>query len=99
MKLNNKGFAFSTMLYGTLALITLILYIILGINKGASDEIYFYGDEIQIIVTAEDGSNRTYTITVHDSNNIMYTAIGIFIIGLLSVIVVIAYKNKKANQE
>ncbi len=48
MKLNNKGFAFSTMLYGTLALITLILYIILGINKGASDEIYFYGDEIQI---------------------------------------------------
>ena len=57
------------------------------------------GDEIQIIVTAEDGSNRTYTITVHDSNNIMYTAIGIFIIGLLSVIVVIAYKNKKANEE
>ena len=55
-------------------------------------------DEIQIIVTAEDGSNRTYTITVHDSNNIMYTAIGIFIIGLLSVIVVIAYKNKKANE-
>ena len=47
MKLNNKGFAFSTMLYGTLALITVILYVILGINKGASDEIYFYGDEIE----------------------------------------------------
>lgn len=48
MKLDNKGFAFSTMLYGTLALITIILYLILGIAKGSSDETYFYGDEIQI---------------------------------------------------
>lgn len=48
MKLNNKGFAFSTMLYGTLALITVILYMILGINQGANDETYFYGDEIQV---------------------------------------------------
>lgn len=48
MKLNNKGFAFSTMLYGTLALITVILYMILGINQGANDETLFYGDEIQV---------------------------------------------------
>ena len=48
MKLNNKGFAFSTMLYGTLALITLILYVILGISKGANDETYYYGDEIEV---------------------------------------------------
>ena len=47
MKLNNKGFAFSTMLYGTLALIIIILYVILGINQGSNDESLFYGDEIQ----------------------------------------------------
>ena len=47
MKLNNKGFAFSTMLYGTLALITVILYVILGINQGSNDETLFYGEEIQ----------------------------------------------------
>ena len=47
MKLNNKGFAFSTMLYGTLALITVILYVILGINQGSKDEMLFYGEEIQ----------------------------------------------------
>ena len=55
--------------------------------------------EIQVIVTAEDGSNRTYTIVVHDSNDLMFTAIGIFLIGLLSIIVVVLYKSRKANKE
>lgn len=48
MKLNNKGFAFSTMLYGTLALLTLVLYVVLDVSKNSYDETYFYGDEIRI---------------------------------------------------
>ena len=48
MKLNNKGFAFSTMLYGTLALLTLILYVVLDVSKNSYDETYYYGDEIKI---------------------------------------------------
>lgn len=47
MKLNNKGFAFSTMLYGTLSLIILILLVILNISKNASDEMYFYSSVIE----------------------------------------------------
>ncbi len=47
MKLNNKGFAFSTMLYGTLAIITLVLYAILNISKSSTDTTYYYGDIIK----------------------------------------------------
>ncbi len=47
MKLNNKGFAFSTMLYGTLAIITLVLYAILNIAKSSTDTTYYYGDIIR----------------------------------------------------
>ena len=47
MKLNNKGFAFSTMLYGTLAIITVILYAFLSISKNSIDETYYYGTEIE----------------------------------------------------
>ncbi len=47
MKLNNKGFAFSTMLYGTLAIITLVLYAILNISKSSTDTTYYYGDVIK----------------------------------------------------
>ncbi len=47
MKLNNKGFAFSTMLYGVLALITIILYAILSIQKSSSDETYYYSEIIE----------------------------------------------------
>lgn len=46
MKLDNKGFAFSTMLYGTLAVITLVLYAILSISKSSEDTTYYYGDTI-----------------------------------------------------
>lgn len=46
MKLNNRGFAFSTMLYGTLALITVILYAILNVSQSSNDTIYYYGDKI-----------------------------------------------------
>ena len=46
MKLNNKGFAFSTMLYGSMALIAAVLYIILNINKESADTTYYYGEEL-----------------------------------------------------
>ncbi|MBQ2639732.1 MAG: cadherin-like beta sandwich domain-containing protein [Bacilli bacterium] len=52
-------------------------------------------DKIKIVVTAEDGTNRVYTIEVKENHNIMYTAIGIFIIGFLSLLVAFAYKKKK----
>jgi hypothetical protein len=47
MKLNNKGFAFSTMLYGTLALITIILYAIFAISQSSNDTTYYYGEVIE----------------------------------------------------
>ena len=55
------------------------------------------GDEVKIIVTAEDGNNKIYTILVHakSSNNILYTAIGIFVIGILSLLIAIKYKKNK----
>ena len=55
------------------------------------------GDEVKIIVTAEDGNNKIYTILVHakSSNNILYTAIGIFVIGVLSLLIAIKYKKNK----
>ena len=46
MKLNKKGFAFSTMLYGCIALIAAVLYIILNVNKNSADTTYYYGEEI-----------------------------------------------------
>ena len=48
MRLNNKGFAFSTMLYGTITLITLVLYAILNISKASVDTTYYYGDSIRL---------------------------------------------------
>ena len=47
MKLNNKGFAFSTLLYGTLALITVILYAILSIFNSSTNTTYYYGETIR----------------------------------------------------
>lgn len=46
MRLNKKGFAFSTMLYGTAALLAVVLYVVLNITKSSSDETYYYGEEI-----------------------------------------------------
>lgn len=46
MKLDNKGFAFSTMLYGTLALITVVLFAILSISQSSKDTTYYYGEAI-----------------------------------------------------
>ena len=46
MKLNKKGFAFSTMLYGCVALIAAVLYLILNINKDSTDTTYYFGEEL-----------------------------------------------------
>lgn len=46
MKLNKKGFAFSTMLYGCVALIAAVLYLILNINKESMDTTYYFGEEL-----------------------------------------------------
>ena len=42
MKLNNKGFAFSTLLYGLLAVITLLLALIFASYKKTYDETFYY---------------------------------------------------------
>lgn len=46
MKLNKKGFAFSTMLYGSVALIAAVLYLILNINKESVDTTYYFSEDI-----------------------------------------------------
>ncbi len=43
---NNKGFAFSTMLYGLLAVMMLILLLIFNLYKGTSDELYYYSSTV-----------------------------------------------------
>ena len=42
MKLDNKGFAFSTLLYGILAVIIVVLMLLFGLYSRTSDEIYYY---------------------------------------------------------
>ena len=44
---NNKGFAFSTMLYGLLAVMMILLMLIFNLYKGTSDEIYFYSSTVE----------------------------------------------------
>lgn len=47
MKLNNKGFAFSTMLYGILTMMILTLMLIFGLMKYFKDESYYYSSEVE----------------------------------------------------
>ena len=42
MKIDNKGFAFSTMLYGLLAVMIILLMLIFGLYKGSSEEAFYY---------------------------------------------------------
>lgn len=46
MKLNEKGFAFSTMLYGSITLIAIVLYVILNVNKTSYDTTYYFKEAI-----------------------------------------------------
>ena len=48
MKKNNKGFAYSTMLYGLLAVMTVLLMIIFNLYKKTSDENYYYSSLIDV---------------------------------------------------
>ena len=43
--INNKGFAFSTMLYGLLAVMMILLMLIFSLYKNTSDEIYYYSSQ------------------------------------------------------
>lgn len=48
MNLNNKGFAFSTMLYGILTMMILMLMLIFGLMKYYNDENYYYSSEVEL---------------------------------------------------
>jgi hypothetical protein len=47
MKLNNKGFAFSTLLYGLLAVILVIMAVLLGMYRKSNDESYYYSSILE----------------------------------------------------
>lgn len=47
MKLDNKGFAFSTMLYGVLAVIVVVLTLVFSILKSTKDETFYYSSVIE----------------------------------------------------
>ncbi|MBO5375271.1 MAG: hypothetical protein J6A52_00290 [Bacilli bacterium] len=47
MKLNNKGFAFSTMLYGVLSLIIIVLMLVFGVMKAAKNENSYYAEVLE----------------------------------------------------
>ncbi len=47
MKLNNKGFAFSTMLYGALSLIIVVLLLVFNLLKSNNNETYYYSSIIE----------------------------------------------------
>lgn len=47
MKINDKGFAFSTMLYGVLSLIIIVLILVFSLLKHTNDETYYYSSIIE----------------------------------------------------
>jgi hypothetical protein len=47
MKLNNKGFAFSTMLYGALSLIVVVLALVFSIVQRSKSETFYFATEIE----------------------------------------------------
>jgi len=47
MRLNNKGFAFSALLYGLLAVILVIMSLILGMYRKTNEETYYYSSVIE----------------------------------------------------
>ena len=48
MKIDNKGFAFSTMLYGLLAVMIILLMLIFSLYKGTSDEAFYYSQTTDV---------------------------------------------------
>lgn len=47
MKLNNKGFAFSTLLYGLLAVIIVIMAVLLAMYRQSNNESYYYSSVLE----------------------------------------------------
>lgn len=78
MKLNEKGFAFSTMLYGSITLIVIVLYIILNVNKRTNDTTYYFGEELvkslNECVTEEIALENCYSSGSHNCNATAYHA-------------------------
>ena len=48
MKINNRGFAFSTMLYGVLSVIVLVLMLVFGLMQYHKNENSYYASEIEL---------------------------------------------------
>lgn len=103
MKLNKKGFAFSTMLYGTAALIAVVLYVILNITKSSSDTTYYYGEEIlkdlNDCVTEEVQLENCYTSGGICDKTSYYACLGVSDSDSSSKGIVIAEKLKERLNE
>ena len=72
-KLNNKGFAISTMLYGMLTIIVIVLMLLLNIMRSsynkenaATDEIYYYLNKCVTKQIALEKCYKTYNLDPND---------------------------------
>lgn len=78
MKLNNRGIAFSTILYASLALIIVILLMLLNISKHSKKENFFYKEEIEKnlskCVNEEIELENCYSLGNANCNKTMYQA-------------------------
>lgn len=67
-KLNNRGFAISTALYGLLTLTILILVLIFQVNRTGSNNSKELGEKIQAELDACRNERITYNKTKNDDN-------------------------------
>ena len=67
-KLNNRGFAISTALYGLLTLTILILVLIFQVNRTGSNNSKELGEQIQAELDACRNERITYNKTKTDEN-------------------------------
>jgi len=78
MKLDNKGFAFSTMLYGILAVIVIVLTLVFSVLKSTKDETFYYSSVIEETlnkcVEEEIALENCYTAGVNSCDPTTYYA-------------------------
>ena len=67
MKLNNKGFAISTILYGLLALVVLILMLIFAVMRTSNNNSKELGESINAELTACRDERLKYNFCLFDS--------------------------------